>query len=246
MDISCLTYKIRKWTRTPRNWTKKPVLGTTAFLVGWLYHGWMVLVWRTSRVRLSGLDEIEQALVSQRGAVVALFHETVLLAPYVVRALKPITIVNRSESGTLIAGILRRMGFQVIRGGSSRGTSRHKEVLKDLAVSLNRQREIPVFIAVDGSHGPVRVVKPGVVALARRANAPLFLCFAASTPSLRFPSWDGTRFPVPFSRVIIRFHGPIEPREDGKRVAAETLQHCVQDGLEKLSQEVLSELSAKP
>lgn len=242
-QVSRFNAKLRKWTRKPRHLTKKPVMGASAFLLGWAYHAWMALVWKTGRVHVSGLSDIERSLHTDRGAIVALFHESVLIGPYVVRHLKSTTIVNRSESGTLIAGILRRMNFQVIRGGSSRGKSRQKDVLGDLAAKLKRERDGPVFIAVDGSYGPVRAVKPGVVTLARRADVPLFLFFAASSSALRLPSWDRTLIPLPFSRLDFRFHGPIEPRAGGRRVPADELLQQLQGGLDGLAEDVLTGLS---
>ncbi|MBB6428403.1 lysophospholipid acyltransferase family protein [Algisphaera agarilytica] len=237
--------KLRKWTRTPRNWTKKPVIGTLAFTLGWVYHGWMTLVWWTSRVDVTGLDEIERSLDEERGVVAALYHESILIGPYTVRHLNSITIVNRSESGNLIAGILRRMNFTVIRGGSSRGKSRHKEVMGDLAARLKQERREPVFIAVDGSHGPARVVKPGIVALAKRVDAPLFIFHGASSLAVRLPSWDRTLIPLPFSRIIVRFHGPIEPREAGRRIPTEVLHQRMQHEIDQLVQQTSEDLKAK-
>ena len=244
--VKAFNAKLRKCTRKPRHWTKKPVLGTIAFVLGWVYHGWMQLVWWTSRVEVTGLDEIERLLKAERGAVAALFHESILIGPYNVRHLRSTTIVNRSESGTLIAGILRRMNFNVIRGGSSRGKSRHKEVMGELASQIGQDRLNPVFIAVDGSYGPARVVKPGIVALAKRVDAPLFVFYGTSSLYLRMPSWDRTLIPLPFSRIYIRFWGPIEPREGGRRVPTEVLHQRVQDALDELARHPEVEPKAKP
>ncbi|MEM6854217.1 MAG: DUF374 domain-containing protein [Planctomycetota bacterium] len=218
------------------------MIGTLAYLLGWVYFGWMKLVWWTSRVDISGLDDIEKSLLEERGVVAALFHESILIGPFTVRHLNSVTVVNPSESGNLIAGILRRMNFTVIRGGSSRGKSRHKEVMGDLAGQLSQKPSDPVFIAVDGSYGPAHVVKPGIVALAKRVDVPLFVFYGVSSRALRLPSWDRTLIPLPFSRVIVRFSGPIEPREDGRRVATDVLHQRVQDRLDQMVEQTSADL----
>ncbi|MEM1027945.1 MAG: hypothetical protein AAGJ38_07655 [Planctomycetota bacterium] len=243
--IKAFNAKLRKWTRTPRHWTKKPVIGTLAYLLGWFYFGWMKLVWWTSRVDVSGLNDIEKSLTEGRGVVAALFHEGILIGPYNVRHLDAITVVNPSESGNLVAGILKRMKFILVRGGSSRGKSRQKEVMGELAAKLSHDRSKPLFIAVDGSYGPARVVKPGIVALAKRVDAPLFIFHGESSLAMRLPSWDRTLIPLPFSRVIVRFCGPIETREAGRRVPTEILHQRLQDEMDRIAEQALAEAKGR-
>ena len=108
-------------------------------------------------------------------------------------------VASLSRDGRLQAGVMRRFGFDVLDGSSSRGG------LRALAASIERLRAgEDLAIAVDGPHGPRGVVKPGVVYLASRAGAPIVPLSAACASAWHFRrSWDGFLLPKPFSRVVV-------------------------------------------
>jgi lysophospholipid acyltransferase (LPLAT)-like uncharacterized protein len=58
-----------------------------------------------------------------------------------------------------------------------------------------------VFVAVDGPHGPVRRVRPGVVWLARQSGRPIVPVGTAAWPAIRWPKWDRHITPLPGARA---------------------------------------------
>jgi hypothetical protein len=67
---------------------------------------------------------------------------------------------------------------------------------------------------VDGPRGPARIVKPGLILLAQKAEAAICPVYASFERSWILNSWDRFIVPKPFSRVYIRM-GALEfvPRE---------------------------------
>jgi hypothetical protein len=108
-------------------------------------------------------------------------------------------VASLSRDGRLQAGVMRRFGFDVLDGSSSRGG------LRALAASIERLRAgEDLAVAVDGPRGPCGVVKPGVVYLASRAGVPIVPLSAACASAWYFRrSWDGFLLPKPFSRVVV-------------------------------------------
>lgn len=114
-------------------------------------------------------------------------------------------VASLSEDGRLQARVMRRFGFDVVDGSSSRGgAAALARALERLAAGED------LAVAVDGPRGPCGIVKPGVVFLAARSGAPIVPLSAASARAWRFSrSWDGFVLPKPFARVAVVAGPPI-------------------------------------
>ncbi len=186
-----------------------PTVRAAAWLLAWVYAGYMSVVWRTSRIESHGFTRAASAMVRHRNILVTLWHENVVLTPWAYREFKPTTLASRSDIGEVISAALTRQGYHMFRGGSSKGKSRRTPILKDLVQHLKDREGVLLALAVDGSSGPVRVLKPGAIALSHETGAPIFAVHAASSRALKAPSWDRTRFPLPFGRIVIVMEGPL-------------------------------------
>ena len=167
------------------------------------------LLGRTLRVRRD--ERAVAALWTARAPVIyVVWHARLLLLPYLYRDSGVRVLISRSRDGDLVAGLVRRFGFEVVRGSSSRGGARG---LRTLARTLGDGHS--VVLVPDGPRGPSETVKRGVVALARMTGAPVVpLAFAASR-EWRARSWDGFRVPKPFARCVVRFGDPVRvPRRE--------------------------------
>lgn len=114
-------------------------------------------------------------------------------------------LASLSRDGRLQARVMRRFGFEVLDGSSSRGGARA------LAGALDRLRGgVDLALAVDGPRGPRGVVKPGAVYLASRAGATLIPMSSACVRAWRLRrTWDGFALPRPFSRVVVAVGEPL-------------------------------------
>jgi len=197
------------------------------------------LVWRTSRVEDAGLGRAG-ALAAEHGCAIALvWHEQALVAPMACRALglRPATLVSRSDAGEVAARLLERQGFRALRGGSSRRASRHRPLaLRALLRHAEREPGALLALAVDGSHGPARRVKPGAAWLASAHGHPVLLAHVACRFGVRLPTWDGLVLPLPFNRIRLALAGPLRaPPGAARGEARERWRAELEAGLARLA-----------
>ncbi|MBI5502823.1 MAG: lysophospholipid acyltransferase family protein [Deltaproteobacteria bacterium] len=178
---------------------------TWRLVLAWLVALAARLLVRTLRVRLVG----ERPQTLPHPCIYAFAHGR--QAP-LLRFPRPRTAIvsSLSDDGRLQARVMRRFGFEVIDGSSSRGGP------AALAGALGRLAAgKDLAVAVDGPRGPRAVVKPGAVFLAARSGAPIVPLSAACTRAWRFRrSWDGFVLPKPFARVTIVAGEPLVVSRD--------------------------------
>jgi lysophospholipid acyltransferase (LPLAT)-like uncharacterized protein len=157
-----------------------------------------VIAWlwlRTLRVRL----EVDTSLPADRPWVLCFFHgkQWPLLA-WKRRRLTAV-MVSHSRDGQMQARALTVLGFDVVRGSSSKGGARA------LAGITKRLRKgMDAAFAVDGPRGPYGVMKPGASLAARATGAvivPMGSAVAGGTVFAR--AWDRFALAWPFGRAAV-------------------------------------------
>ncbi len=122
-------------------------------------------------------------------------------------------MTSLSRDGALQAKILSRLGFEVVRGSSSRGGAAGL-----LALIEKIRQDKDALFAVDGPKGPFHVLKPGALHAATTAQVPLITLRAEVDRAWVFHrAWDKYTLPKPFARVTIHRSAPISqdlPREE--------------------------------
>ncbi len=73
-----------------------------------------------------------------------------------------------------------------------------------------------LVVTPDGPWGPYRVVKPGILLVARQSGLPILPVAVAAHPALRLARrWDRQLLPLPFSRLRLVVGDPIRLPETG-------------------------------
>jgi len=179
----------------------RAVIGTVLGVIARL---WLA----TLRVELVVDPALREAAAAGRPWVLSFFHGTQwpLLAW---RRRRPTTVmVSLSADGAMQARALGVLGFDVVRGSSSRGGAR---ALARIVRLLGRGAHDAAF-AVDGPRGPYGVVKPGALLAARRGGGlvvPMGSAVACGTVLHR--AWDRFTIAWPFTRVAVVLGRPLEP-----------------------------------
>jgi lysophospholipid acyltransferase (LPLAT)-like uncharacterized protein len=136
-------------------------------------------------------------------------------------------LVSASFDGELIARTIERMGYETVRGSSSRagagGLRALAREVRDGATAV---------IPGDGPRGPRYLLKPGITRLAQLTRLPVnsFYLLPQRTWTLR--SWDAFMVPKPFSRVVMVWGRPVPPPESSD--AEEYARLAVEATLERL------------
>jgi lysophospholipid acyltransferase (LPLAT)-like uncharacterized protein len=171
-----------------------------ARIFGRFMAAYVALVARTCRV--SGPP------INQEQAIFAIWHESNLVAAIAAWKLRndkhPVVFSTRGFRGIVMNTMLHSFGADVVtlpdEGAASRGeaTSLSREMAR-----LGREGR-SLVVSCDGPFGPYRLVKPGVLIVARESGVPIQPWAVASRPPFRLNRrWDRMIVALPFGRLRV-------------------------------------------
>jgi lysophospholipid acyltransferase (LPLAT)-like uncharacterized protein len=159
-------------------------------------------------------------------AVWCFWHRCLLTAACYFRGRPRTTLlISASFDGELIARTIERLGYETVRGSSSRAGAAG---LRALATVV--QQGTTGVIPGDGPRGPCYLLKPGVAKLARLTDIPIYSFYLLPQRAWVLRSWDALLVPRPFSRVVIVWGRPVpapqsvEQEETTRLEAEQTLE----------------------
>jgi lysophospholipid acyltransferase (LPLAT)-like uncharacterized protein len=145
--------------------------------------------------------------VTAENYIASLWHNRLLIFPFVLRRFFPdrhgAALISASRDGELLADAIKRFGYDVVRGSSSRlGAS----AILQLSQTLASGRD--VVITPDGPRGPAYELGPGIVFLAQKSGAPVVPVNIEYSSCWRLKSWDRFILPRPFAKVHVIIGSP--------------------------------------
>jgi lysophospholipid acyltransferase (LPLAT)-like uncharacterized protein len=150
-------------------------------------------------------------------------------------------LVSPSPDGGISTRTLNALGFEVIRGSTSRGSPR---ALREMLAKLDGGAV--VVLTPDGPRGPRHNVAAGVVWLARATGYPIYPIAFVTDRAWRLRSWDGFTIPKPRARVIADWREPLfvarDADEHALAKAGEELRERLLDGERRAFAELGSEV----
>ena len=160
------------------------------------------------RLSLRFEDSFWKEVDRNRPALIALYHGELLpLALYGAFRERLATVVSLHGDGEIIAQILKRLGYRVVRGSSDEG--RYKGGSKALREILKLLGEgYLVAITVDGPKGPRCKVKEGILYASWFSKRPIYPV-RIEVKGLHLPTWDRFLVPFPFAEMKIRLGDPL-------------------------------------
>ncbi len=137
----------------------------------------------------------------------ALWHNRLLIFPLVLRRFfsgrRGAALISASRDGDLLTDAIQRLGYDVVRGSSSRlGAS----AILQLTDVLASKRD--VVITPDGPRGPVYELGPGIIFLAQKSGASVLPMNLEYSRCWRLGSWDRFILPQPFAKVRVLISPP--------------------------------------
>ena len=160
----------------------------------------LLQIWsHTIRFEIEDHGKILEVPVSQR-FIGAAWHNRLLLLPFALRRFIPqrqgAALISASRDGAWLAKLVRRFGFSVVRGSSSRKGAAAMLQLADVIASGH-----DVVITPDGPRGPAYRPGGGIILLAQKTGAHIVPLNLEYSRCWRLPSWDRFILPRPFARV---------------------------------------------
>jgi lysophospholipid acyltransferase (LPLAT)-like uncharacterized protein len=160
----------------------------TAFLIA----GVIRLCVRTSRFRWVG-PGAHPADPREPSTIIAFWHESMVAMAGVKTTIR--VLIGRHADGELVAQVCQHIGYQVVRGSTTRGG------VAALLKLTRGGRATPVAITPDGPRGPRRQAQLGVVALASLTGLPIIGVGTGFSHAWRARSWDRLALPRPWSTL---------------------------------------------
>jgi hypothetical protein len=136
-------------------------------------------------------------------------------------------LISASFDGELIARTIERMGYETVRGSSSRAGSGGLRALTRAV-----QDGATAVIPGDGPRGPRYLLKPGITRLSRLTGRPVNSFCLLPQHAWVLRSWDALLVPKPFSRVVMVWGRPVAPPESSE--AEEQVRLTIEATLERL------------
>lgn len=139
-------------------------------------------------------------------------------------------MISRSKDGEIIARAAEIMGLKTVRGSITRGgASATLELVNRIKKGDNGA------ITVDGPKGPNRVVKKGIIEIARMTGVPIvpITWYSPSKGYIKLKTWDEFRFPL-FCRKMLMYYGePIYVDSNADDTEIENKRKYLEDTMNK-------------
>ncbi|HEY2712508.1 MAG TPA: lysophospholipid acyltransferase family protein [Chthoniobacterales bacterium] len=177
----------------------------TPWLVAFGYH--LLQIWaRTLRFEIEDHADVINTSPNER-YIGALWHNRLLLFPFVLKRYLPqrqgAALISTSRDGAILADLVERFGYEVVRGSSSR---KGASAMRQLADVIASGRD--VVITPDGPRGPAYELGQGIVYLAQQTGAAVVPVNMEYSSCWRLRSWDRFILPKPFAKVRVIFGKP--------------------------------------
>lgn len=157
------------------------------------------------------------------------WHRCTLLAGWYFRRFQCSILISRSFDGELITRTLRLLGYDAVRGSSSRGGAAGL-----LAMQGVIERGFPVVFTADGPRGPIYQTKIGPVKLAQMTGQAMGSFYLLPERAWVMNSWDQFLIPKPFSRVAVSWARKVAaPAPDADAATLERVRQELNDALER-------------
>ena len=151
------------------------------------------------------------------------------MATYRFRGQGIVVMISRNRDGEYISRVIRRFGYGVARGSSSRGS--HGATVEILRAMGKGQ---DVGLSIDGPRGPRYVAKPGAAFLAKKSGNPVLPFNISVEKKWMMKSWDHFQVPKPFSRAVVLIGNPIYVNENASEEEVGMAEAKIQRSLEEL------------
>lgn len=146
--------------------------------------------------------------------IYAFFHEVMLFPAYYWNWPEMHILISDHRDGEMITQVVKRLGFGVVRGSTSRGGSR---ALREMSGRIDGN----LCVTPDGPRGPRRRVHQGIAYLASRTGLPVVGAGMAFQKPWRANSWDRFCVPRPYSKAACVAPEPLWVPPDADREALE-------------------------
>jgi hypothetical protein len=159
---------------------------------------------KSVRIKIHNHEAVEELIADKKNFVVAFWHGSMMLGWYLHRNINFAALVSKSKDGDILAHVLGKWKFKVVRGSSHIGGKEALDMMLDLT-----QQNFSLTITPDGPTGPVNKMKAGAVVTAKKSKIPLLLLGIGIKSKFVLKSWDRFEVPKPFTKITAIYSKPM-------------------------------------
>jgi lysophospholipid acyltransferase (LPLAT)-like uncharacterized protein len=185
------------------------------------------LIGGTLRWQIEGWENLRSIQDAHKNTIYTFWHGRIFMGTYFFRNRGIVVMTSQNRDGEYIARVIRRFGYGVVRGSSTRGST---GALVEMIRELRKKND--VAFSIDGPKGPRYVAKPGAVWMASKTGNAIFPFNLSAEKKWVLNSWDHFQIPKPFSRVLVLMGTPIYVKENATEAELEDSQRLLQHSLE--------------
>jgi lysophospholipid acyltransferase (LPLAT)-like uncharacterized protein len=208
---------------------KKAKQDTLRFAGNYVLFQLVDILCKTLRIKYINKEPVDELERQNKNYILGFWHGTMLLPWFINRNKNFAGLTSKSKDGDLLAKILKKWNYKVLRGSSSDGGDVALGLMVDFAKS-----GYSIAITPDGPKGPPHVLKAGAVVSAKKSGLPLILLGVGFKKKRHLKSWDGFQVPIFFTRVNMIYSGPFYISSNlGREETSEIIKNC-EDKLNEL------------
>lgn len=164
----------------------------------------VALLGRSLRYRVVGREQLTK-YHGKSGFIINAWHGQQLIGFYFFRCCGYYILSSMSRDGDFSSTIMRKFGWNIIRGSSSKGAVRSLiELLRVLRQGAG------LVMTPDGPRGPLYHIEPGGLYLAQKTGAPIIpMAMIYDRKWISKRSWDQFVIPKPFARCVAYLGDPL-------------------------------------
>lgn len=183
---------------------KKSKQGVLRFLGYYFLYYILSILCKSLKIVRQNFEVIETLNKSKQNYVLAFWHGTMLLPWYLHGSQNFAALTSKSKDGDLLAKILKKWKYKVIRGSSSTGGDVALGIMVDYA-----KNKYSIAITPDGPRGPRQNFKAGAVITAKKTGIPIILAGVGFKRKKFLSNWDKFEIPYFFTTAKIIYSNPV-------------------------------------
>jgi lysophospholipid acyltransferase (LPLAT)-like uncharacterized protein len=178
---------------------------------------------------VTGFERVEKLMQERSPLVLITWHGRMIVSVWFARRRNIVAMISRHGDGEMVARLVERMGYETVRGSSTRGgTQATLEMLEKVRAGQ------PAAMICDGPRGPIYQMKSGAPYLAQQTHATVIPVAFAANREWAFRSWDRFAVPKPFAKVRLVWGEPIAPKANDADTEAFRIE--LENALNELTQ----------
>lgn len=159
---------------------------------------------RSIRIEKVNFQNLEQLKSEGNPYVLAFWHGTMLLPWFLHGNPNVVALTSKSKDGNLLARLLKKWNYKVVRGSSSAGGEIALGIMVDYAKNNHS-----IAITPDGPKGPRHKFKAGAIITAKKSGLPIILVGIGHQRKKILKNWDKFEIPHFFSKAKVVYSDPI-------------------------------------